>query len=120
MNLDQHLLGIPTIAPPDRRRDRRFSVQVQIELRAEGSDVPMRMNTTDLSRGGCYIELMMTLPVGSNVTATIWLSDRSIRIRGRVATRHPQFGNGIKFLEIEDGGNIVLGQYLDAMSAEPA
>ena len=120
MNLSEHQLLSQFVAPPDRRRDPRHSVQVQIELREQGSDVPMRMNTTDLSRGGCYVELMMTLPVGTNVTGTLWLSNCSVRIRGRVVTCHPQFGNGIKFLEFQDNGNIVLAQYLDAISAEPA
>jgi hypothetical protein len=117
MNLhDQQLLG-HVVAPPDRRRDPRHSVKVQIELREESSDVPMRMSTTDLSRGGCYVELMLTLPIGTPVTAKLWLSDHPVRVRGRVVTVHPQFGNGIKFLEFEDDGKKVLAQYLDAINA---
>jgi hypothetical protein len=114
--LDQQLLG-DVLAPPDRRRNPRHSVQVQIELREAGSDVPLRMSTTDLSRGGCYVELMLTLPIGSDITAKLWLSDSPVRIRGRVVTLHPQFGNGIKFLEFEDDGKKVLAQYLDAINA---
>jgi hypothetical protein len=95
-------------------------VQVQIELREEGKDVPMRMSTTDLSRGGCYVELMMTMPVGTYVNAALWLNNCSIRVRGRVVTRHPQFGNGIMFLEFENPGEKVLAQYLDAINANPA
>jgi hypothetical protein len=34
-----------------------------------------------------------------------------------VVTHHPQFGNGIKFLEFEDDGKKVLAQYLDAINA---
>ncbi len=120
MNLhDQHLLS-HMVAPPDRRREPRHSVQVQIELREEGSDVPMRMSTTDLSRGGCYVELTLTFPVGTYVTAKLWMSDRPVRVRGRVVTLHPQFGNGIKFLEFEDDGKKVLAQYLDAINAHVA
>jgi hypothetical protein len=114
--LDQQLLS-HVLAPPDRRRDRRHTVQVQIELREEGSDVPIRMSTTDLSRGGCYLELMVTLPIGTPVTAKLWLSNCPIRVRGRVVTLHPQFGNGIKFLEFEDDGKKVLAQYLAAINA---
>jgi PilZ domain len=114
--LDQQLLS-HVLAPPDRRRDPRHSVEVQIELREDGSDVPIRMNTTDLSRGGCYVELMLTLPVGTYITATLWFSNCSVRMRGRVVTRHPQFGNGIKFLKFEDDGEKVLAQYLDAINA---
>ena len=120
MNLTDQQLLRQVLAPPDRRRDPRHSVQVQIELREEGSEVPLRMNTTDISRGGCYIELMMTLPVGAFVTATIWLNDCSVHLRGRVVTNHPHFGNGIKFIEFKDNGEKVLAQYLDAINANPA
>jgi c-di-GMP-binding flagellar brake protein YcgR len=115
-SLDQQLLS-HVLAPPDRRRDPRHSVQVQIELREDGNDVPMRMCTTDLSRGGCYVELMLPLPIGTNVTAKLWLSDCPVRMRGRVVTLHRQFGNGIKFLEFEDDGKKILAQYLDAIDA---
>jgi len=109
-------LSSQVVAPPDRRRHPRYSVQVQIEFRADGSDVPIRANTTDLSKGGCYVELMMPLPVGTNITATLWVSSCSVRMRGRVVTHHPQFGNGIKFLEFRSSGEEVLGEYLDAIN----
>jgi c-di-GMP-binding flagellar brake protein YcgR len=99
----------------DRRHFRRYSVNVQIDLRQEGSDVPLRMQTADLSRGGCYTQLMMTLPIGTYVNATLWLGDSAIRVRGRVVTRHPQFGNGIMFLEFQGKGEQVLARYLDAI-----
>ncbi len=113
---DQQLLS-HVLAPPDRRRDPRHSVQVQIEVREDGSDVPLRMSTTDLSRGGCYVESMLPLPIGTDVTAKLWLTNCPVRMRGRVVTCHPQFGNGIKFLEFEDDGKKVLAQYLDAINA---
>ena len=53
----------------DRRLHPRYTVQVQIELRLEGNDAPMRLDTTDLSRAGCYIELMMPLSVGTHLQA---------------------------------------------------
>ena len=120
MNSPDQQLFSHVVTPPDRRRYPRHSVQVQIELREDGSDVPLRMNTTDLSRGGCYVELMMPLPVGADVTATLWLNNCSVRMRGRVVTRHPQFGNGIKFLDFEDNGEKVLAEYLDAINLFPA
>lgn len=116
MNFLGQQLSSQVVAPPERRRYPRYSVQVQIELREDGSDVPIRANTTDLSRGGCYVELMMPLPVGTNITATLWVNNCSVRMRGRVATRHPQFGNGIKFFEFKDSGQKVLAQYLDAIN----
>ena len=60
----------PATAPAtksDRRLHSRHTLQVQIELRQEGSDVPMRLVTTDLSRGGCYIQMLLQLPLAVRV-----------------------------------------------------
>ena len=56
MNFLDQQLSSQFVAPPERRRYPRYSVQVQLELREDGNDVPMRANTTDLSRGGCYVD----------------------------------------------------------------
>jgi len=112
---DVHLSA--TTAVPERRHFPRYSVNVQIELHAEDTDVPMRLETTDLSRGGCYIQLMMPLPVGLRLHATLWLNDVPIVVRGCVVTRHPQFGNGIMFLEFKEGDEKILQGYLEKIVA---
>jgi hypothetical protein len=58
----------------------------------------------------------MTLPLGARVQATLWLNDHPLVIRGRVVTRHPQFGNGIMFLDFEDDGEQVLTRYLEGLT----
>jgi hypothetical protein len=99
----------------DHRLHPRYTVQVQIEPHLEGNDVPMRLATTNLSRAGCYIELMMPLSVGTHMQATLWLDGHPIAIRGRVITCHPQYGNGMMFEKFEDQAEQLLQQYLDAI-----
>ncbi len=106
----------PMVAPNDRRAHPRLPLQVQVELRKEGSDVPFRLQTSDLSAGGCYIQLMMTMPVGTWLRVTLWLGDSPVRARARVVTRHPQYGNGVMFVEFQGNGKQTLESYLDAMS----
>jgi hypothetical protein len=104
------------LTAPDRRHHPRYTVQVQIEIRPEGSDETMCLETTDLSRGGCYIQLIATLSLGARLQATLWLDGYPIVIQGRVVTRHPQFGNGIMFLEFEAEGDQLLKRYLEAVT----
>ncbi len=106
----------PAAIKHDRRLHPRYALQVQVELREEGADVPMRLETTDLSRGGCYVQLLMPLPVGIRIRVTLWLDSCSIVIHGRVVTRHPQFGNGIMFMEFEGQGEQLLKRYLDGIT----
>jgi c-di-GMP-binding flagellar brake protein YcgR len=97
----------------ERRAHTRHDVHVQIELHPENCDFPMRLETTDLSRGGCYIQLMMPLPVGIKAIAKLWLGDQPIVAHCRVVTKHPQYGNGIMFVDFEDQGEPLLNRYID-------
>jgi len=75
----------------------------------------MRLATTDLSRAGRYIELMMPLSVGTHLQATLWLDGHPIVLQGRVITCHPQYGNGMMFEKFEDQAEQLLQQHLDAL-----
>jgi PilZ domain len=103
------------LSESDRRAHARYSVQVPIEIMKDGSDLPMRLETSDLSRGGCYVRLETQFPLGVRVRTTLWLDDYPVTVRGLIATRHPQFGNGIMFMEFEGNGEQILSRYLGAI-----
>jgi c-di-GMP-binding flagellar brake protein YcgR len=84
----------------ERREHVRVKACLPIEFRQEGSPVVIRAETSDLSLGGCYVEMMFTLEVDSKLHVVLWANDERLRCRGVVITRHPQFGNGIKFLDM--------------------
>jgi hypothetical protein len=117
MPLPDRQLATHTLPIAERRQYPRYSTQVQIELRQDGIDVPLRMQTTDLSRGGCYVQLMMTMPIGTYLNITLWLDGYPVHIRGRIVTRHPQFGNGIMFLEFQSNDEQLLTRYLAALTS---
>ena len=100
------------VAQSERRAHRRYAVQVEIELKRDDDPVPMRLVTTDLSRNGCYVEMMMPLPVGVRIHAVLWLGEKVVRVRGCIVTRHPQYGNGIMFLAFQDDGQKELRAFL--------
>lgn len=118
----QHSSG--AVHEPDRRLHPRYTVKVPIEIDPEDNDddsdshIPMRCETTDLSRGGCYIRLAAPLPVGIRLHATLWLDGYPIVIRGLIVTRHPEFGNGIMFVDFEGQGQaeVILKRYLDGIT----
>ena len=115
MNSPEPQPSTPFTLDHERRHFPRYSVHVQIAVNLDGSNFPMRLETTDLSRGGCYIQLLMDLPLGAQIHATLWLDDVPIFVRGRIVTRHPQFGNGIMFLDFEGEGEQLLKRYLEAI-----
>jgi c-di-GMP-binding flagellar brake protein YcgR len=84
----------------ERRRYPRVKTEIPLELRHPGSPAPLRATTSEISVGGCYIETMFTLDVGTKVEIVLWLDDQKLKAQGVVATRYPQVGNGIDLVEM--------------------
>jgi hypothetical protein len=106
-----------SLQEPGSRQHPRYTVQVPVEIFQEGIDLPVRCETTDLSRSGCYIHLLVPFPVGIRLHATLWLDGQPLIIRGLIVTRHPDFGNGIMFVGFEDRGETILKRYLEAITS---
>lgn len=87
-------------AGQDRRRHVRVRAKIPCELIVKGYSSSMRIHTSDLSVGGCYVEMMFTLPVGTPLELRFWIDEVRIDCSAVVATCDPQVGNGIKFLVI--------------------
>jgi len=105
------------VTEQDRRLHPRYTVQVAIEIHPENSPVPISLATTDLSRGGCYLQISPQLALGMKVRARLWLDGAPIVVHGLVVTRHPEFGNGIMFMRFENNGERDLARYLQHLSA---
>ena len=88
------------VAIQDRRKYPRVKTAIQVEFQAEGATSPIHAQTSDISCGGCYIEMNFTLPVGTRLEMTLWLNDERLLTAGVVATHHPYFGNGLRFVPL--------------------
>jgi hypothetical protein len=102
----------------ERRQWPRIKVPVQAELQVIGNSFPIRVKTADLSMGGCYVEMMFTLEIGTELNIVLWLGSSNLITRGKVVTRHPQFGNGIQFENMMPGGEARLKAYLQRAEQE--
>jgi hypothetical protein len=61
---------------------------------------------------------MLPLPVAARVRVKFWLDGQPIVLLGRGVTLHPQFGNGIMFMDYEGEAEVLLKRYLDAIVTE--
>ena len=84
----------------ERRKYPRVKVAIPIEFKAEAATVASHAETAALSLVGCYVEMSFTLPVGSKLELGLWVEDERLAAKGIVVTHHPQFGNGIEFLDM--------------------
>jgi c-di-GMP-binding flagellar brake protein YcgR len=95
----------------ERRRYPRVKAKVPVELTCAGA-APMRTATDEISFCGCYIETMFTMELGTKVSLALSLKEDVVRCMGVVATRYPQVGNGIDFIDIAPDDRLKLSAYI--------
>jgi len=102
---------------PERRKYPRNKIAVQVELRLEDAPAPTHTQTSDLSLGGCYVEMSFTLAVGSKVDMALWLGDDKVLAKGVVITQHSYFGNGFQFVNLAPADQSKLARFLGSLSS---
>jgi len=81
----------------NRRAMRRFACKIGAEVFMRGSSVPNRCMLSDISEGGCYVEMPSPFPGGSGVEIVVRTDDARFKIQGQVLATHPGFGMGVRF-----------------------
>jgi hypothetical protein len=107
-----------SVSPSNRRRYSRHKISLPIELRDERVKTPMRINATDVSGNGCYVESILPLPVGTVLRVDFWLDSEHINISAVVRTCDPGVGNGIEFIGLPVEGKRKMQAYLDAIDPQ--
>jgi hypothetical protein len=96
----------------------RFKTALTIELRPKGITTPLRTQTSDIGLGGCYVEMIFTQEVSTVVDITLWVGDSKVCATGEVVSKHPSFGNGLKFTQLSKEGRQKLGDYLATLKPQ--
>ena len=99
-----------------KARERKFprvKVSIPAEARHVMENFPRRGQTTNLSEGGCYIEMVQTLEPPTCVDVVLWLNDQKIQARAEVVTRNAHLGNGIRFLRISEADKETLRNFVE-------
>ncbi len=107
-----------TFAASNRRRWHRHKIAFPLEIRAERSKAPLRINTTDVSGNGCYVGSMMPLPPGTALRVDLWLDSEHVSITATVRTCDPGVGNGIEFTGLPERTKERMQDYLDAIDPQ--
>jgi hypothetical protein len=84
--------------PDNRRAQTRYSCRLGAEVYLTGTAVPNHCCLTDLSSGGCYLEVPIPFPPGSSVEILVRTYEMKLRLRGVVQASHPGYGMGVAFV----------------------
>jgi hypothetical protein len=110
--------GSPSFSDLNRRRFYRHKIGFPLEIRDERLKTPVRINTTDVSGNGCYVESMMPMPTGTPLRIDFWLDSEHFNIAGVVRTCDPGVGNGIEFTGLSPEAKAHMQAYLDAIDPQ--
>jgi hypothetical protein len=83
--------------PDNRRKFSRHKISFPLELKDERVNTPMRVNATDISGNGCYVESIMPLAIGTSLRVDFWIEEEHISTTATIRTRDPGVGMGIEF-----------------------
>ncbi len=64
----------------------------------DGDDPPVPCKLTDLSLGGCYMEVDVPFPVRSRVVLTMKVPGAELQAEGLVRVAHAEMGMGVEFI----------------------
>ena len=102
----------PTV---DRRRSPRIKCSLSVELHREGEPV-IWGDASDISLGGCFVEMAIPLKIETPLTIAIWLGGAKLRLPAQVASTSPGFGIGIRFNAVSADASAFLEQHLLTMA----
>ena len=91
-----------TPAAKERRRHRRVPCRLGAELYVQGTETLVRVQVTNISVGGCFLEMPTLAPDKARVRIVIWSNDAKLAVHGVVVSRRPGFGISIKFTEMTE------------------
>jgi CheY-like chemotaxis protein len=83
---------------------------------AEKDDPPVACRLTDLSMGGCYLEIASPFPAATRVTLSMRAAGVDLRAEGVVRVMHPDKGMGVQFTQSTPEHRAVLEKFLGTLT----
>jgi hypothetical protein len=104
----------------NRRGEPRLACKLGAEIYGVSGGVPNFCTLSDISEGGCYVEMPSPLAGESSVEILVRTARTKMRIRGQVITTHPGFGMGVRFVFRNSAAREELLRLLGILATGPA
>ena len=83
----------------------------------EQDDPPVRCQLTDLSLGGCYLDIPSPFPISTRVTLSMSAAGVDLRAEGVVRVMHPDRGMGVEFTQATSQHRVLLEKFLGVLTS---
>jgi c-di-GMP-binding flagellar brake protein YcgR len=102
----------------ERRRQPRYNCAGVAKLWEKGSEHSVTGRVNEISRGGCYVEMMSPMRTGTAILLELSVSGRTLRLEGMVRTSQPTFGMGVEFTRMAPADAERLCQIVSELAGE--
>jgi len=109
--------GIRFVNLSTEQRDQLKSWLGRHSPETEPEDPPAPCKLTDLSSGGCYVEMTSPFPANTRVTLTMRLAKIESRVEGVVRLMHPEIGMGVEFTQTTHQQRKHLEKFVHALNS---
>ena len=99
----------------DKRTSKRVSYPCEVECYGVGVGMsPLNPRISDLSETGAFVDSMVTLPAGTKLKLKFSLPSLVVACTGEVMHEMPQFGMGVRFLELTPEQQVALREVVES------
>ena len=96
----------------ERRRAPRYPIIAEAVVTEIVSETTLSAKTSDLSLGGCFLDMLNPSPEGTEIAVRISRSETTFTARGRVVFVFPNMGMGVMFTSVPASQQSVLEKWL--------
>jgi len=108
--------GLRFVQPTEEVRQQLREWLRQNSQEVEQDDPPIRCQLSDLSLGGCYLEISSPFPASSRVTLSMRAAGVEVRVPGTVRIMHPEKGMGVEFTQNTAEHRAALEKFLGVLT----
>ena len=101
----------------ERRRHPRFPIIADAEVTEIATETKLIAKTSDLSAGGCFLDMLNPSPEGTEIAVRISHGESTFSARGRVVFVFPNMGMGVMFTDVPASQQSILQKWLEELSA---
>jgi len=91
--------GNSSIAQSERRKATRYTFIATTVLTDASSSTKLSGRITEISRSGCYVDILNALPVGTQLELQISCDQGTVKLKGKILYVHAGIGMGVVFLD---------------------
>ena len=101
----------------DRRQHKRHAFSATAEVVDIVSGARLSTRAADLNQGGCYLDLMNALPIGSNVRIRIRSGGAELTCTAVVRDSRPGMGMGVAFTDLDDARKAIIDSWIERLGS---